>query len=180
MAIRITAIEDSNRFRDRVMAVVGGRFGPQPLLSDPFPVETAELAALREGRLQPASPEPAPRWQCLIGQNEPEAIIEVVRGTHDYDVVSVNWGELAPLLNEAVLAAERLVGDEDFELRELEVPGLHFSAIHLFGLERSLFLPIISPEYPMPGVEPLIPYDMTELGAALQPHAELVADQPGE
>lgn len=177
MALRIEELQDADLFRERVAAAVGTRFGELPTLSAPLPVETADPAAIGAGQIRPTSAERPPRWQCLIGREEPEAVVEVVRDADDYVVVSINTGDLAPSLNDAVLSAESLGDIEDFELRELEIPGLHFAAIHLIGRTKVLFIPVVSTEHRMAGIEPLTPMTGAELGAALRPHAYRIADE---
>lgn len=177
MTIRIEELQDAALLHKRVAAAVGTRFGELPSISAPLPVETADLAAVGAGEIRPSSARQPPRWQCLIGRDEPEAVVEVVREADDYVVVSVTTGDLAPSLNDAVLTAENLSDTDDFELRELEIPGLHFAAIHLVGRTRALFIPVVSNEHPMPGIEPLTPMTEAQLGAALRPYAYRVADE---
>jgi hypothetical protein len=170
MALRIVPPDGLEQLWQRVLNTLGQRFGPHPMLTQPYPVETVALETLASGRLQGAGGEA--RWQCLAGAVEPEAAIDVVRVTGEFMVVSVNYGRLAAHINDAVALAHDATGPHDYELRALEVPGLHFAALELVATDERLFVP----------VEPLDTgatriYSAEELAATLQPQAERTLDE---
>lgn len=170
MPIRIEPPEDLAQLEERVLEAVGATFGSLVTMSTPYRVETVELEWIARQRTRISSPG---RWQCLVGNDEPAAAIDIRRERSDYVVISVNHGELATRFNDAVTAADEISGSKVYELRALEVPGLHFAAVHLLADEEtSLFIPALEVPGAEPALEVLRAYSSGELFESLRPAAE--------
>jgi hypothetical protein len=170
MPVRIDPPEDLERIRERVSASVAGTFGTELTLSTPYRVEAVDLESLAGGELNLSW---EARWQCLVGPGEPTAAVDVVRQAGDYVVVSINYGDLAPRFNEAAALADSLLGAGDYELSEIEIPGLHLAVARLIdtvdGSESLIpVLPLSDDGEP---IEVMRIYTPEELTAALQPAA---------
>jgi hypothetical protein len=172
MSLRVESPDDAQDLQDSVISAVGTQFGHTPTVSAPYPVETANLETVAAGDILGGLVD-ITRWQCLIGTEEPSAAVDVIRDQDHYVVVSINYGELAPRLNEVIRTAEQLLPQGDYELRSLEVPGLNFVAVHLVGEGSDLFFPIL-PSGAGPNNIPVRSYTAAELAASLQEAAEQV------
>jgi hypothetical protein len=166
MPLRVEPPDDAQDLQESVISAVGAQFGSTPTVSAPYPVETANLAAVAAGDILGGLLD-TPRWQCLVGGEEPRAAVDVTRDSEGYVVVSVNYGELAPRLNEVVARAEELLPHGDYELRSLEVPGLNFVAVHLAGETSDLFFPVLPSGAGSDDI-PARLYTTTELAASLR------------
>ncbi len=81
--------------------------------------------------------------ECDLRHRRAIRKLDVTRNPEGYVVVSVNYGELAPRLNEVVARAEELLPYGDYKLRSLEIPGLNFVAVHLADETSDLFFPVL-------------------------------------
>lgn len=68
-------------------------------------------------------------------------------------------------------SAEELAASTDYELRALEVPALHFAAVHLVA-EVALFIPVLEIRGGRTEIKTMRPYSAKELADALQPLAQ--------
>jgi hypothetical protein len=175
MPVHIEEIEESNAIREKVLASVGDAYGEMLTLSAPLQVGTVALDSLVRGEMSYTE---GPRWQCLVGAEEPSAAVDVIRQGDEYLVVSINRGELAPRLNEAIVTAEKRLDDDEYMLSEVEIPGLHLAAARLVSVasKAELLIPVLG----VPGnhdLEPMDIYRPEDLAAILQRDAAQVLDE---
>lgn len=171
MPVHIEPPKDAALIRERVAASVGQTFGVDPTLSLPFPIREADLKSLANGRLELIW---SSRWRCLAGVEEPTAAVDVIHEAGHYSVVSINRGELASRFNQALMLADKELSERDYELSEVEIPGLHLALARLVdSLDgHELLIPVLPLQGASTPIVLMEAYSPEELIAALQPEAQ--------